>query len=1009
MKKGLWGAFRSIPVADSSDWDSEKVETLACSGDAIYIGTAQGNLVQFDIDWSAAVEDFAASAKRRSIVRLASKKPVEQVHASDNLVFALADGVLSILPADLSKTTSGQPLCREVKRFCLHTGVSQEGQTRQHEVCVCFKKKLVLYVHNGKAFEQRQAGEFPVNEAALALAWHQSWICVGERRQYILYSDRAGVPREICQIDGKFAPQIIVSTNNEMMLLIQESVGLFFNLSLQTPQPSSKNMVTWPRKVVSLGAAGNYVFGSTGNGQVDVFGLRDQKNCQTLSLEGITTAMIGVGGRLLVSTEAALTCLDPIPFERQVQKLLQQVRVADALSLLNANFGPEDPKRDEQLSRFHALAGWALFKDLQFLQAFNHFLYAPDLSIARVLVFWRKHLPASWDAVAAGRPPPGKPPPDDRAPESCDIDDFVRAQLDERNLEGGASSSSASVSANVDMANAAMVKFLLKQREALRVQDRLPPDQRMPSLVGTSSDLSQLVQAVDTLLLKLLIEADTEDLRVQEVLQAGVNCTVEDCERFLRDRQRLDVLARLWKARGMYDLVLQEWSCFLSGGGDGTASLDARTSGTNARVTRAQAAAEMADALRSAVGAPGGVALLRRYVPDLLAVEPSAVLPIFTQAGQRILSTDEVLQLLQNHSELVLGYLEYVVENRKDAEPHHRSKLGLLYVQQVEDSRAEPGRGGVEQSSVRQKLLRFLESTVDLDVHALLPKVEALGLHEERVVLYSAAQRHLEALRTLVIDLDDLQRAEIYCRIIMARTHRLPAATASESAAGGLRVLCTDPPDWARGIAFGDPKKAKASSDDEQDLAAAAREVLLEVPDASCPKPLMLLLRVLIDASAGAAEKTSPSRYQDAAIALLNAYAGHCDLPAHEVIDMLPSTWTLSCLSSYLSRSARLCLHERRSSVLEENLSSMAYLKTFSIWARERKRKVHITGDKCCPVCNRRFVDKDSVGKAFVAYPNETCVHLQCKEDISICPKTGRNFADNFSVCCHALGMELAE
>merc|ERR1712217_316030 len=133
-------------------------------------------------------------------------------------------------------------------------------------------------------------------------------------------------------------------------------------------------------------------------------------------------------------------------------------------------------------------------------------------------------------------------------------------------------------------------------------------------------------------------------------------------------------------------------------------------------------------------------------------------------------------------------------------------------------------------------------------------------------------------------------------------------------------------------------------------------------------------------------------------------YAGHPDLPPDEVIGMLPAKWPLASLAGYFTKCARLCLHAKRASMLEENLSSMAYLKTFSALAKERMRKVHITGDRCCPVCNRRFVDKDSVGKAFIAYPNETCVHLQCKEDMSTCPKTGRNFADNMSVYCHALG-----
>merc|ERR1711862_529749 len=144
--------------------------------------------------------------------------------------------------------------------------------------------------------------------------------------------------------------------------------------------------------------------------------------------------------------------------------------------------------------------------------------------------------------------------------------------------------------------------------------------------------------------------------------------------------------------------------------------------------------------------------------------------------------------------------------------------------------------------------------------------------------------------------------------------------------------------------------------------------------------------------------------YREAALALLVAYVGHPDLPPHEVIGLLPAHWPLEGLAGYLSACARVSLHARRASMLEENLSSMAYLKTFGAWAGERRRKVWITGDRCCPVCNHRFVDKNSVWKAFVAYPNETCVHLQCKDDPSVCPKTGQSFADDLSEYCHALG-----
>eukprot|EP00435_Cladocopium_sp_Y103_P065906 s161_g28.t1 len=108
-----------------------------------------------------------------------------------------------------------------------------------------------------------------------------------------------------------------------------------------------------------------------------------------------------------------------------------------------------------------------------------------------------------------------------------------------------------------------------------------------------------------------------------------------------------------------------------------------------------------------------------------------------------------------------------------------------------------------------------------------------------------------------------------------------------------------------------------------------------------------------------------------------------------QVLGILPSNWTLEGVADYLSKCARICLHQQRASMLEENLSSMAYLKTFSAWTKERMRKVNITVDRCCPVCNKRFVDKDNVGKAFVAYPNETCVKLSVLMQLKSCEEKG--------------------
>lgn len=445
------------------------------------------------------------------------------------------------------------------------------------------------------------------------------------------------------------------------------------------------------------------------------------------------------------------------------------------------------------------------------------------------------------------------------------------------------------------------------------------------------------------------------------------------------------MLARLWKAHGHYDLVLNEWSSLLS------------EKRKDVRLSTTQIISEMVEVLRSCHGA-SGAALLRQFIPQILrSPEPAAVLPVFTgNRGREALplQPDEVLQLLEGHPPLLLAFLEDLVE-KKEAEPRHCAQLGSAYVAKVEEELALPGAKGM--TPTRTKLLRFIEDAEGLNSE-LLPRLEALQLHEERVVLCSRENKHYEALQILSIDLNDLSRAEIYCRLLMARE----AQRIQEK----FSVFSADLPGWARGVVFG-PKKSGAPENQQDAASAAAGE-----PSART-RPLMLFLRILLDAHKWATErpeeyKKVSAEYREAILALLMGYAGHTDLPPNEVLGILPANWTLEGVADYLSKCARICLHQQRASMLEENLSSMAYLKTFSAWTKERMRKVNITVDRCCPVCNKRFVDKDNVGKAFVAYPNETFVHFTCKEHPSICPKTGKNFSDNLSVYCQALGADAA-
>eukprot|EP00913_Durusdinium_trenchii_P027965 g26221.t1 len=146
----LMNPFRSVPALDLQ----EKIESIAFAGNHIYVGTAVGGVFQFSLPAEVdSADDKDLKASQVGVARL-SRRPVEQVKATERFVFALLDSVLYALPRDV-QTAAPVEICKDVKRLCLHTGSS--GEEVSAEVCVATRKKLLIFAHNGVSFEQRQA------------------------------------------------------------------------------------------------------------------------------------------------------------------------------------------------------------------------------------------------------------------------------------------------------------------------------------------------------------------------------------------------------------------------------------------------------------------------------------------------------------------------------------------------------------------------------------------------------------------------------------------------------------------------------------------------------------------------------------------------------------------------------------------------------------------------------------------------------------------------------------
>ncbi|PFH33694.1 hypothetical protein BESB_079100 [Besnoitia besnoiti] len=379
-----------------------------------------------------------------------------------------------------------------------------------------------------------------------------------------------------------------------------------------------------------------------------------------------------------------------------------------------------------------------------------------------------------------------------------------------------------------------------------------------------------------------------------------------------------------------------------------------------------------------------------------------------------------------------------------------QTHLAMTYIDRLLDSSAgsadadtaRRGEGELSRAlaDVRMKLLELLERRRNYHVESLLKKVEGSWLWKETALLYGRLGRHQDALHIIAVRLRDEETAEAYCLMIddalqafvdglspdeyaslfsSDALFEVPApflslARLSSSAGraggehGGFASIFSPHSPWKQQLddlpqdlhsgGLGRFLASGATSDggarapcqpraSESGAAACVKERKPAGPRRSAGL-LRALLKVLLRAwrEASVGDEAHPSggealAWKGSILNLLTKYGAHPDLAPSLVVRLLPDAWLLTEVSDYLVSSFRNLLHEKMTASLQEQLSTVSYLQTYSRWASQRAASYVVTPERSCPVCTRRLGSA-----AFVAYPDGTCVHLQCAGDVASLP-----------------------
>lgn len=693
-------AFDLVPLSErvSTGAATTEITCLECSGRTLYVGTADGFLIQYDLEdhsWCDGRRTVAAHKVTQKYI--GTKKPVRTLKAMSALerLLCLSDGNFMCLnTADLDILAPLSKL-KGISAFCVNENPARNDPFCV-QVCTAKRKQLQLYaVTDSKVAHQ---SDISLPEPPLAMAMDGDYVCVATATQYLVACSSTGHIQNLVPYDGELTvPFVKRIAKDEFLLNGPSDLGIFatsLGVSQRPPLP-------WGANVLAVAYGHPYVV-CLSEDYVTVYSIFDQQPKQRVPFVS-GTFLDNFEGKLLLAGRDTLFVLQPVPWEAQVQALLADEKVSEALELARHSnkAGLSHEQNKEILRRIQLQAGFIEFSNLQFAEA-EELFHEGELDVRELISLYPELLAASSVFKRT-------------SPKLHDIDDVVQmCDGDEEKV-------------------ARCHRFLASYLEASR---QLYADCRME---------------VNSALLKTYVLTG-DDTKLLEFLQSNgsVCCDLADCAQFLQRHGRAHAAALLYHAHREHESCLRLWAGLLSGelkdstfpGLEYYVNYLCRLSNHKLLWSFAELALEKDQEM--------GVKIFTERPPD----EPEELKP------------DSVLEYLHRFPEAVMCYLEHLVFRKKLEKEKYHTLLAVMYFDSVLRCLREngPSTDSSKLKAVRDKLQHLLRTSNSYRVQLMLGRALENNLHQECAILYGKLEDHDKALRILVHQLKDYKAAEDYCQ-----------------------------------------------------------------------------------------------------------------------------------------------------------------------------------------------------------------------------------------------------
>ncbi|XP_057716221.1 vam6/Vps39-like protein isoform X1 [Corythoichthys intestinalis] len=708
-------AYEPVPILEKLPL---QIDCMAAWEDWLLVGTKPGHLLLYRIKKDAATNLFEVTLEKSN--KNFSKK-IQQLYVVSQYKILVSLLENNIHVHDLL-TFQQITVVSKAKGATLFVCDLQQSSTGEEtlRMCVAVKKKLQMYYWKDREFHELQ-GDFGTPDIPKSMAWCESSICVGFKRDYYLIRmDGRGTIKELFPT-GKQLEPLVTPLADGKVAVGQDDLTVVLNEEGICTQKCALN---WTDIPIAMEHQPPYIIAVLPR-YVEIRTLEPRLLVQSVELQRprfITSAGPNV---VYVASNHFVWRLVPVSIATQIRQLLQDKQFELALQLAKMKDDSDGDKK-QQIHHIQNLFAFNLFCQKRFddsMQVFAKLGTDPT----HVIGLYPDLLPSDY-----------------------------RRQLHYPNPLPALSG------AELEKAHLALIDYLTQKRSHLVKQlNDSDPSTTSPLMEGTPTIKSRkkLLQIIDTTLLKCYLH--TNVALVSPLLRLENNhCHIEESEYVLKKAHKYSELIILYEKKGLHQKALQVLL-------DQSTKANSPLKGHERTVQYLQ---------RLGVENLG---MIFEFAPWVLKICPEDGLKIFTEDLTEVetLPRDKVLNFLkEGFKELAVPYLEHIIYVWDDKGPEFHNTLIQLYLERVqglmkqylnslpEGVAAVPaGMEKGELGEFRNKLLSFLDISSSYEPARLISNFPFDGLLEERALLLGRMGKHEQALFIYVHVLKDTHMAEEYC------------------------------------------------------------------------------------------------------------------------------------------------------------------------------------------------------------------------------------------------------